>query len=172
MLHVLCRRRWKGVGKRLLVTFSLPFLCLLGIGLALNAPILYGNVYYGLHERYVIPYNLDELKLLTAGFFFLWSIVFFLIALVNIILFLKEIPAVYYDMLRGVKKRISFSPEPYTILDHYYLKTGIPGLPYVEVSYEDYYSAGGQTCYLDILPRTKQLLALIKHDGNSIALLS
>lgn len=167
-LSGLCRRKWISFGKRLLITFSLPFACLLALGIFLNAPILYGNLYLGRNDRYIIPASIDELKMMTMGFFFLWSLIFFFIVIVNIILFLKEIPPVYYDMLRNVKKRITFRPRPYTIGNHYYLQTDIPGFTFLEVSYEDYYNAGTGIYCLYLLPGTKQVLAVTKEDGTIV----
>jgi len=129
----------------------LPIVCLAAIILFVNAIILDGEWRGRKFSEPLMPTTLHDLSLPAA----LMIPAFVIIAIANIVMFLRSIPTVYIDLLRGKKARIEFKPEPYTIPESgkYFIATGIAILPYLEVCYEEYVGLDYDcNCYFEITP--------------------
>lgn len=157
-LKSIARKKWRAVLRRLLISLSLPFICTLAVMAFMNLIILRGRMRGYNFSDFFIPDSLDDLQ-----FLILLYPVFTIIAIANIATFLWTIPPFYYDLLRGKKKQFEFYARPYTIPEspNYYIQTGIPIKPFLEVGYEQYIHTDYSVPFImEVTPVTKIYLGI------------
>ena len=152
ILKKLWVKRWKDVAKRFVFSFALPFSCA-------------GTI---VQSFQFFPISLSDLSSLYKMILLLWTPVFFIIGLGNLLLFTKYLPSLLVDRTRGIKKTIQFYPSTYCLpeFDKYYIKTWLPDYPYFQISYEYYNSLNtNELLSLEVAPFTKKFLALKNVDA-------
>lgn len=162
--------RWQSTFNRWRITLALPLII----------AIIIAAIFYVLEYRYVLfniePPIFESPPNPLKPIFFVMPVLV-LVTIANFVLFVATIPPIYTDKRKGMKERILFVPEPYTIDDpiqieemqRFYIKTGIHEFPFFEVDFYNFCAAiAVPYLIMELTPKTRILLGIRTREDENI----